>query len=147
MYPEEAVLADQHNPVTVAACQRALEELSQSCRSLQVAAFATDDGFEITRYPVSLTDHDQRLTSMASSLQALTEAVALDRAIGEAQYTLIEADYGRVLLRRVPKQSFVLLAVFGAEERSGQAILSSRNILQELGGQLAGSSPAPAHGF
>lgn len=128
---EDGALSAAKNPVIVAACHRALSDLNKLCRSLKVAAFATDDGFEVTRYP-ALSDEDQRLTSMASSLQALTEAVAHDRKIGETQYTLIEAAAGRVLLRRVPGHPLVLLAVFGSEELAGQAISNSRSVLLEL---------------
>ena len=137
---EESALPDFRNPVVVAACQRALEGLREGCRSLQVAAFATDDGFEITRFPAS-HDKDQRLTSMASSLQALTEAVAHDRSIGDTQYTLIEADAGRVLLRRVPGHPFVLLAVFSDTERSGQAITTSRSVVTRLQEELPPRAP------
>jgi len=124
------------DPRIVEACTRALDSLRVQCRSLQVAAFATDDGFEITRRPLS-TEQDQRLASMASSLQALTEAVAHDRRLGAAQYSLVEAEAGRVLLRRVPGQSIMLLAVFGREEQSGIAVSISRSVLSDLGDELA----------
>lgn len=134
-HAEEEVLAAAKNPVLVSACDAALRTLNDLCRSMKVGVFATDDGFEVTRFPVS-TDEDQRLTSMASSLQALTEAVAHDRLIGQTEYTLIEAGGGRVLLRRVPGHPLVLLAVFGSEELPGQAISNSRNVLAELNGVL-----------
>ena len=130
-HAEEDVLAAAKNPVLVSACDGALRTLADLCRSLKVGVFATDDGFEVTRFPAS-TDEDQRLTSMASSLQALTEAVAHDRLIGQTEYTLIEAGGGRVLLRRVPGHPLVLLAVYGSEELPGQAISNSRNVLAEL---------------
>ena len=128
------------NPAIVEACNRALDGLRAQSRSFQVASFATDDGFEITRRPVS-ADQDQRLASMASSLQALTEAVAHDRRLGTTQYSLVEAEMGRVLLRRVPGQPIMLLAVFGTEEQSGIAVTLSRVILNELGTELARLSP------
>lgn len=128
---EESAPADAKNPQTVLACTEALRSLDELCRSLKVAVFATDDGFEVTRFPASTAD-DQRLTSMASSLQALTEAVAHDRTIGQTDYTLIESADGRVLLRRVPGHPLVLLAVFGNEEVAGQAISSSRSVLLNL---------------
>lgn len=131
----DEVTSASKNPFVVAACNRALENLRSQCRSLQIATFATDDGFEITCYP-STSDQGQRLTSMASSLQALTEAVAHDRKIGSPDYTLVEAEMGRVLLRRVPGHPFMLLAVFGDEERSGQAISISRSVVNELRNDL-----------
>ncbi|MBO1901120.1 roadblock/LC7 domain-containing protein [Leucobacter weissii] len=124
----------------VAACNRAIETLRSGCRSLQIAAFATDDGFEITRRPSSGAQ-DERLASIASSLQALTEAVARNRAIGGTTYTLIEADAGRVLLRRVPGHPIMLLAVFGAEEVAGQAISISRGVVSDLGAELSALDP------
>ncbi len=136
-HADTGALAPGNDATTVAACTAALQKLHELCRSLKVAAFATDDGFEVTRYPAG-EGEDQRLTSMASSLQALTEAVAHDRRIGATEYTLIESERGRVLLRRVSGYPFVLLAVFGDEELPGQAISNSRSVLAELQRTLSG---------
>lgn len=128
-------LTDNQNPLVITECARALESLRSQCRSFRSAAFATDDGFEITRLPAS-QDQDQRLASMASSLQALTEAVANDRGLGDTRYSLVEAEIGRVLLRRVPGHKIMLLAVFGDEELAGQAVSISRTVLEDLAFQL-----------
>ena len=76
-------------------------------------------------------EQDQRLASLASSLQALTEALANDRGLGKTQYSLVEAEFGRVLLRRVPGHQIMLLAVFGDEELAGQAVSISRTVVDD----------------
>lgn len=134
IYRDEPLPENQH-PVFIEECTRALESLRTQCRSFRSAAFATDDGFEISRLPAT-DEQDQRLASMASSLQALTEAVAKDRALGSTQYSLVEAEVGRVLLRRVPGHKVMLLAVFGDEEVAGQAVSISRSVLEDLSFQL-----------
>ncbi len=140
MIHQQGPLPDNQNPIVIEECARALEHLRTHCRSFRSGAFATDDGFEITRLPAS-AEQDQRLASMASSLQALTEAVAHDREIGQTQYSLVEANVGRVLLRRVPGHKIMLLAVFGDEELAGQAISISRTVLDDLSFQLPRSAP------
>lgn len=142
MFPGEPT-PEHQNPLIVEECARALENFRTMCRSFHSAAFATDDGFEITKYPVS-GDQDQRLASMASSLQALTEAVAHDRGLGATKYSLVEAEFGRVLLRRVPGHKIMLLAVFGDEELAGQAVSISRTVLEDLSFRLPQRSPSYA---
>lgn len=141
MFDQSAPVPENHNPRFIEECARALESLRSQCRSFRSAAFATDDGFEITRLPAT-AESDQRLASMASSLQALTEAVANDRELGSPQYSLVEADIGRVLLRRVPGHKIMLLAVFGDEELAGQAVSISRSVLEDLAFQLPHSVAA-----
>lgn len=135
MIHQNGPLPDNQNPQIIEECARALESLRSQCRSFRSAAFATDDGFEIARLPIT-AERDQRLASMASSLQALTEAVTNDRDLGHPQYSLVEADIGRVLLRRVPGHKIMLLAVFGDEELAGQAVSISRTVLEDLALQL-----------
>lgn len=131
MNHHSGLLTDNQNPIVVSECVRALESLRSQCRSFRSAAFATGDGFEITRLPAS-KEQDQRLASMASSLQALTEAVANDRGLGETRYSLVEAEFGRVLMRRVPGHDIMLLAIFGDEELAGQAVSISRTVLEDM---------------
>lgn len=142
MIHQSGPLPENHNPRFIEECARALEALRSQCRSFRSAAFATDDGFEITRLPAT-AESDQRLASMASSLQALTEAVTNDRDLGSPQYSLVEADIGRVLLRRVPGHKIMLLAVFGDEELAGQAVSITRSVLEDLAFQL----PHPVAAF
>lgn len=141
MIHQNGPLPDNQNPLVIDECARALEALRAQCRSFKSASFATDDGFEITRMPAT-AESDQRLASMASSLQALTEAVTNDRELGKPQYTLIEAEAGRVLLRRVPGHKIMLLAVFGDEELAGQAVSISRSVLDDLAFALPRSIPS-----
>lgn len=121
----------QQNPDIIAACTRALESLRAQNLAFRAGAIATDDGFEVAQVPLS-SAVDQRLASMASSLQALTEAVSRDRGLGSTEYSLVEAEQGRVLLRRVPNHSLMLLAVFSDEEPAGKAISFSRAVVNDL---------------
>ncbi|TPX00898.1 roadblock/LC7 domain-containing protein, partial [Schumannella luteola] len=94
------------------------------------------DGFEIAR----ATQHggtDERLASMASSLQALGEAIARELGLGDSEYALIEAHHGRVLLRRIANQPIILAGVFDDDETVGKAISVSRKLADELSAELA----------
>lgn len=131
----DAAAPAQENPEIVSACHRALDDLRVQNMAFIAGAIATDDGFEVARVPMSPVP-DQRLASMASSLQALTEAVAHDRALGATEYSLIESEKGRVLLRRVPGHPLMLLAVFNNEELAGKAISYSRTVVKDLQAEL-----------
>lgn len=135
----ETALPAHRDPATIAAASRALETLHELLPSLVVAVVLTDDGFEVGRSPRASTA-DQRLASMASSLQALSEAIAHELSLGGAAYSLIEAASGRVLLRRIPDHGIVLAAVFDDDETVGRAISVSRRVAEDLSAEL-GSLP------
>lgn len=124
-------LPAHRDPHIVAEAQRALVTLNELTPALKVAVLLTDDGFEIARYP-ELAGGDQRLPSMASSLQALSDAVTRELVLGTTRFALIEAADGRVLLRRIPGHSIGFAAVFGEEEAVGQAISLSRRVVDDL---------------
>ncbi|WP_166869462.1 roadblock/LC7 domain-containing protein [Salinibacterium sp. ZJ70] len=133
------VVPTHRHPQTVEAATDALVQLREACPSFTVAVVLSDDGFEIARDPAT-SDANQRLASMASSLQALAEAIAKELALGATRYALIEAEDGHVLLLRVPEQPIVLAAVFGDEETSGKALLASRRVITDFAAQLAAST-------
>jgi len=128
---DETELPAHRDPRVIDASTEALRSLRELCPSLTVAVLLTDDGFEIARTPANLAG-DQRLSSMASSLQALSEAIARELELGTTQYALVEATVGRVLLRRVAGGSIVLAAVFDDDETVGRAISISRRVLDDL---------------
>lgn len=128
-------LPPHRDPVVVAASGRALEELRELCPSFVVAVVLTDDGFEVARNPAGAAG-SQRLASMASSLQALTEAMARELRLGDSSYALVEAAQGRVILRRVPGRPIVVIAVFDDDETVGRAISVSKKVVGDLAAVL-----------
>lgn len=127
------------DPHVIAESKRALATLNELTPALRVAILLTDDGFEIARFPETETT-EQRLPSMASSLQALSDAVVRELKLGQSRFSLIEAAEGRVLMRRIPGHPIGFAAVFGEEEAVGQAISLSRKVVDDL---LAGLDTAP----
>lgn len=130
----DETLPAHRDPMIVELAASALRELHELVPSLVGAVLLTDDGFEISRAPQRSTD--ERLASMASSLQALSEAVVRELSLGDAAFALIEATDGRVLLRRIAGAPIVLAGVFGDEETLGRAISVSRKIADDLAAAL-----------
>jgi hypothetical protein len=124
-------LPAHRDPHVIAEANRALVTLNELTPALRVAILLTDDGFEIARYPESETS-EQRLPSMASSLQALSDAVVRELTLGTSRFSLIEAAEGRVIMRRIPGHPIGFAAVFGEEEAVGQAISLSRRVVDDL---------------
>jgi predicted regulator of Ras-like GTPase activity (Roadblock/LC7/MglB family) len=102
-----------------------LADLSGLSRSLQHVAVVTDDGFEVVRRPESAPS-DGRLASMASSIQALTDAVAYELQLGTAKSVIIAAETGHVIQLRVPRYELVLVALFDANESVDMALAMLR---------------------
>ena len=108
-----------------------LTEMRALCKSLVYAALLTDDGFEVVSLPNSRTD-GSRMASMASSMQALSDAVARELKMGTSEYIIIATQSGYVLQLRVPSQSLVLSALFGDDETLGKALSISRLSAQKM---------------
>jgi predicted regulator of Ras-like GTPase activity (Roadblock/LC7/MglB family) len=73
---------------------------------------------------------------MASSVQALSEAVARELEIGGAPYVIIASEAGHVIQLRVPGQELVLAALFDADETLGKALSTSRLAAEKLAAAL-----------
>jgi predicted regulator of Ras-like GTPase activity (Roadblock/LC7/MglB family) len=115
-----------HRDVAVIdAATSTLADLSGLSRSLQHVAVVTDDGFEVVRRPESAPS-DGRLASMASSIQALTDAVAYELQLGTAKSVIIAAETGHVIQLRVPRYELVLVALFDANESVDMALAMLR---------------------
>ncbi|AKM11786.1 hypothetical protein AB433_11805 [Croceicoccus naphthovorans] len=102
-----------------------LHGFADLCRSLRYATILTDDGFEVA----SLSGEDnqnRRMASMASSMQALGDAVARDLRIGGSEYIIIAAETGYVIQLRVPEHMMVLAAHFDSAETVGKALSVAR---------------------
>lgn len=111
--------------------RQALLELREVCSSLVYATFLTDDGFEIVSVPGGSRD-DSRLASMASSIQALSDAVAHELQIGASEFVIIASASGHVIQRRVPGEPIVLAALFDDDETLGKALSISRLTTEKM---------------
>jgi uncharacterized protein len=113
-----------------------IAEMHELAPSLVFATVITGDGFEIGR---SVRDRDgaDRLAGMSSSLQALSDAVARELAIGTAKYVVIEAENARLLQLRVPGQPSILVALFDHHELLGKALAISRQGVDRLASLLS----------
>lgn len=120
-----STIAAHHDPAIIANGEAILANMKELCSSLVYAALLTDDGFEVSRIPVNQVG-DNRLASMASSVQALSDAVARELRIGLSTYVVIASDHGHVIQRRVPGHPLVLAALFDNDETLGKALSISR---------------------
>jgi len=109
-----------------------LNEMRALCKSLVYAALLTDDGFEVVSLPSYHQTDGSRMASMASSMQALSDAVARELKMGSSEYIIIATQTGYVLQLRVPSQSLVLSALFGDDETLGKALSISRLSAQKM---------------
>jgi uncharacterized protein len=111
------------DPFVIGLATTALHDLTDRAPSVRYATVLTDDGFEVDGVPAYEED---RLSSMASSMQGLSEAVARELTIGHAQYVIIAADDGHAIQLRVPGHQLVLAAVFDRREPLGNALTTCR---------------------
>lgn len=102
-----------------------LRELAEAGSSTLYAVLLTDDGFDIVGYPNGRIDPG-RFASMASSTQALSDAVARELRMGASEYVIISATEGYVIQLRIPDQPIVLAAHFDLRETLGKSLAVSR---------------------
>ena len=123
--------AVQNDPVVTTAAAAILAEMKTVSVSLVYAAFLTDDGFDVARLPSRTTDGPQ-FASMASSMQALGDAVAHELRIGGTEYIIISAEKGYVVQLRVPGHSTVLSALFDNDATIGAALSIARKTASKM---------------
>ena len=113
------------NPEIVSAAEAILAEMKSITSSLDYAALLTDDGFDVARLP-GATD-GARFASMASSMQALGDAVTHELRIGDSEYIIITSGKGYVVQLRVPGHPMVLSALFDNEATIGSSLGIARS--------------------
>lgn len=113
-----------------------LADMKTVTPSLVYAALLTDDGFEVVRL-ASLTTDGGRFASMASSMQALADAVAHELSLGASQYIIIASPHGYVVQLRVPGHPLVLSALFDDDETVGKALAVARSSAEKMSSFLA----------
>jgi predicted regulator of Ras-like GTPase activity (Roadblock/LC7/MglB family) len=117
-------------PVVVETASALLSEMKAAASSLTYAALLTDDGFDVARYPVK-TD-GERFAGMASSMQALGDAVTHELKIGNSEYIIIASGKGHVVQLRVPGQELVLSALFDNVATVGYALAVTKAFAQKM---------------
>ena len=124
------------NPTIIANGLATLEEINDLCRSLHYAALLTDDGFEVVSLPGTRVQ-GSRMASMASSMQALGDAVTRELQIGAGEFIIIASEHGHVVQLRVPGEPLVLSALFDNDETLGKALSISRQSAERLSKHIA----------
>ncbi len=127
--------APQNDPIVVEAASALLTEMKGVSVSLVYAAFLTDDGFDVARLPSRVTD-GPRFASMASSMQALSDAVAHELKIGTSEYLIISSGSGYVIQLRVPGHQLVLSALFDNDATVGAALALTRTYAARMANVL-----------
>jgi uncharacterized protein len=117
-------------PAVVKAASTLLAEMKDATSSLTYAALLTDDGFDVARLPGE-TD-GARFAGMASSMQALGDAVAHELKIGTSEYIIIASGKGYVVQLRVPGQELVLSGLFDNDATIGTALAVARSFAQKM---------------
>ena len=117
-------------PKVVNAASALLAEMKDVSSSLTYAALLTDDGFDVARLP-GPTD-GTRFAGMASSMQALGDAVTHELKIGTSEYIIIASGKGHVVQLRVPGQELVLSALFDNDATVGHALAVARTFAQKM---------------
>lgn len=131
--------APHTNPDLVAAASAVLDEMKSVASSLDYAALLTDDGFDVARLPGE-TD-GARFASMASSMQALGDAVTHELRIGDSEYIIIASGKGYVVQLRVPGHPMVLSALFDNDATIGSALAVARSFVAKMANLLTEMAP------
>jgi predicted regulator of Ras-like GTPase activity (Roadblock/LC7/MglB family) len=122
-------LAPHKDPFVIGLATIALHDLTDVAPSVRYATVLTEDGFEVDGVPAY---EDDRLSSMASSIQALCEAVARELTMGRAYYVIVAAEAGHLIQLRVPGQELVFSAVFDLDEPLGKALAACRLAVEKF---------------
>jgi predicted regulator of Ras-like GTPase activity (Roadblock/LC7/MglB family) len=117
-------------PAVVKAATTLLAEMKDATSSLTYAALLTDDGFDVARLPGQIDG--ARFAGMASSMQALGDAVAHELKIGTSEYIIIASVKGYVVQLRVPGQELVLSGLFDNDATIGTALAITRSFAQRM---------------
>ena len=131
-------IALHKDPFVIGLATTALHDLTDLIPTVRYATVLTEDGFEVDGVPA---DEEDRLSSMASSIQGLIEAVARELTIGRAQFVIIATDGGNVIQMRVPGQQLVLASVFELSEPLGDAHAACRLAVDRFARALAFREP------
>lgn len=117
--------------LVISLANQSLRDLRDSCRSLTYGTVVTDDGFVVAKLATREV-RDSSMASMASSMQALGDAVTRELQLGNSEYIIMAAETGYVIQMRVQGHGLVLSAVFETAETVGKALSASRVVAREM---------------
>lgn len=122
----------------IAQATQALAILREHAASLRFGSIITADGFEVanTLSHAGAGIANNRMAAMVSSMQALSDAITRDLAMGDSDYSIVAAPKGYVIQMRVPDHPLVLAASFDAQETVGKALSISRMAARRMGEML-----------
>lgn len=123
------------DPLVVSLASQSLSDLRDACRSLTYGTVVTDDGFVVAKLATREV-RDSSMASMASSMQALGDAVTRELQLGSSEYIIMTAETGYVIQMRVQGHGLVLSAVFETVETVGKALSASRVIARDMASLL-----------
>jgi len=119
------------NDALIAKGQEVLDAMRFASPALVQAVLLSDDGFEVARTP-RMSESDGRFASMASSVQALSEAVVHELRSGTGDEMIIQASQGVVIQARVGTRPAVVSALFGTDESLGKCLVVTRRATATL---------------
>jgi len=136
-------LAPHQDPAVIELGRAELAAVRDTATSLVTASLLSDDGFEIVRVADASSSDGARFASMASSIQALSEAVARELTMGASEYVIIAAERGHLIQMRIPGSTIVLAALFDTDEMLGKALTLSRRCAARIAAGLPTTPPVP----
>jgi hypothetical protein len=124
-------IATHLNKKYISRGELALSGLKDLAPSLSYATILTEDGFSVVSVEGSELDSN-RFASMASSTQALADAVARELKLGDNEFVIVAAEHGHVVQVRVDGHPLVLAALFTDKETIGKSLSAARRTARRL---------------
>ena len=123
-------------PELLASAQRQLAEFVAANPDVTLAVVTSGDGFEVAAHPH--LPMGQRIAAMSSSLQALSEAIAREAALGRSRNLIIETDNGTILVLGIPNTTprLSLAVIASGSEVLGRLLWATRNCCVALENNL-----------
>jgi len=114
----------------------ALSGFKDLAPSLSYATLLTEDGFSVVSVEGDALDSN-RFASMASSTQALADAVARELKLGDNEFVIVAAENGHVVQVRVENHPLILAALFTDQATIGKSLAATRRTARRLNVFLA----------
>ncbi|MBH0009978.1 roadblock/LC7 domain-containing protein [Salinibacterium sp. UTAS2018] len=124
-------IVTHHDPKYISRGELALGGLRSLAPSLRYASLLTEDGFSVANVEGQEFDSD-RFASMASSTQALADAVARELRLGDNEFVIVAAEQGHVVQVRVEDHPLVLAALFTDKDTIGRSLTAARRTARRL---------------
>jgi hypothetical protein len=124
-------IATHLDPTYISRSELALSGLKDLAPSLGYATILTEDGFSVVSVEGSGLDSN-RFASMASSTQALADAVARELQLGDNEFVIVAAEQGHVVQVRVDGHPLILAALFTDKETIGKSLAAARRTARRL---------------